>query len=519
MNNKLRLISLALLISMMNSSVSYTGQCSGSGFGIALGLSLANNNAKLDINGLNNGKNKQYEELMKKLQEALKKQNGAFATPNTKDTGMEDGGSELSIAGYEESDITNNTNKDKLPENSKEIKLKSKKFKSNNPTKYKIYTTANAKYNANGFFDANGSEKTIPILMSPNIISENNITYTRIAGSGTDLMKKEDYGTLVDKDNKTLYITPLSADYLDEINAPIDDNNKPSHVCLSDLNPTISAFLKDAFANSDVYSQLKSALQASGATETDDNVIFKDGDEYFVNTINTNSLGVDEVAIPNIVKTVNGDTTANNSFKDIDKWSVGVVGGLSYQYRLYDWLIKVGIFVNVPIANRTIPFEDSNSSNSENNKSNSNNNNLSLTYSWEAYAQLLLAYNLTKNISIEGGIEFGYMKLKVNNVNNLYGIYSLENDKLASWIKAGDPTALDSYNQSLKDMGISSDSTEKELGKWFARGVVGFRFDFGKFSVGLQAFCGTKLNLHDSKSKFPLSKSNFGARLLLQYVF
>ena len=559
MNSKLKLLSLSLLVSMISLSVSES-KCMSSGVGAAVTASVNANNIKLGVDKLNNLKNNKRAEMLKKAFEAIKNSQSKFKTPVTTNTEKIDG-PDAEVNMYSENDIQSNNDATKLPsKKSKQVTLKTKKYKTDNPTKYHI-TETGIPYDNNGMIKAeeNGGSKRNIITRNMfigslgegnNIVTltdNNNITIHAPENSDSQETNNiQHFSTVKDANGTTLgYISPQSHEEISEMLFVENNDDAPTHLLIDDLassdssDKTTRALIGAILGNETTLKDYReNQLKATGDNAED---LYLYNNKYYINTVKHPDLGLSDDFITSVDKTINGDKSANQTFKDVSKWSFGIGGQVFYLYRIYDWYIIFGLGVDVPLANRTVSLyssgtsSSSSDSSSSSKKSKNSSNDLSLTHSFDVYLQLLGGYNITQNFSFEIGVEGGYSKWKIKNMNQLSNIYSFANDKLADWLKAGDSTSLDDYNKQLKDSGISSDSVDQSLGKWFIRAVIGFRYNFSNFSIGIQGFWGPSIKLlgnsssSSSKSKssssskssslIDINTSNYGGRVLFSYVF
>lgn len=514
---------LCLVAMTMACMPEVNASCVNSGFGIGLTLGTQRNTVKFNADNLNKLVDNTRTDLIKKLNDAITSTNKKFDKQNTKDTEMVDGGEEYSVTTYEEYPASSGNIKgataDKLGD-AKTIKLKTKKFNSDNPTKYRI-ADSNDKYDKNGMCDdANGITVKKAILVNPELETYNNYTLSVNGMSNSSALSINNFYTII-KDRINYYVTPKDGFVLDEMNKDWTDDGStnPTHVLLDDLpkdeNGNITkAFLNGILGNNITLAEYKKAFSGDE--------LFQDPNtgKYYIDTVKHRNLGLSDAFVGGGIDKLSPNTSTSQTFKDVSKWSFDVGAIIFYQYRIYDWFIRGGLFGNFPIANKKVSIMESENKSNDDNKKKSSDNDFSLEHSFDVGAQILGGYNITQAFAIVFGLEFGYSKWKLNNLDKLSSKYSFDNSLLAQWVKSGNANALDDYNKSLKNMGLSD--KEKKIGKWFWRGVIGFEYNFSNFIVGLQGFFGpdTKLMKASNNSDLgDLKVSNMGARLTLAYKF
>lgn len=499
--------------------------CVSSGFGVGLTLGTQKNTVKFKADNLNKLVDNTRTDLIKKLTDAITATKNKFEKANTKDTKMVDDDKTYPVKTYKE-DQNNGDNikgatADKLGD-ATEQKLKLKKFKGDNrdnPTMYRIVdssTEEHGKYNKNGMCDDDkGATVKKAILVNPGLKDYNEYMLERNPDNGSSALVTDNFSTFT-KDGILYYISPKEYFVLSEMNKALDDNTVPTHVLLDDLSgdKTTHAFLKRITNNSSTLDKYKEIFSGDE--------LFKDPDtgKYYINTVEHKDLGLSDTFVNSAVDILSPNTATSQTFKDVSKWSFDIGAIIFYQYRIYDWFIRGGLFGNFPIANKKVSIIESENKSNDDSKKKSSDDDFSLEHSFDVGAQILGGYNITQAFAIIFGLEFGYSKWKLNNLDKLASKYSLNNSLLVEWVKAGNANALDDYNKSLKDMGLSD--KEKKFGKWFWRGLIGFEYNFSNFIVGLQGFFGPSIKLMKASNNSDLGDlkvSNMGARLTLAYKF
>ncbi|MBR1944655.1 MAG: hypothetical protein IJ848_04290 [Alphaproteobacteria bacterium] len=131
-----KLISLCLITTLITNTPN--ANCdSSSSFGIGITLGTHNNNVKCSLDNLNTL-------LVDKIKQSIANTQKKLVTPNTTDTPMIDDQDNIyTLNAYTSADqqnIDGATDSSTLPEKPKVLDLKLKKFNSENPTKYRLYS-------------------------------------------------------------------------------------------------------------------------------------------------------------------------------------------------------------------------------------------------------------------------------------------------------------------------------------------------------------------------------------------
>ena len=363
--------------------------------------------------------------------------------------------------------------------------------------------------------------ENIPLLINPDILSNNGLDKINDeiwdepewSNPTTDTTATQNYRNLtVNGENYSL--VPRDFDKLYEIDNYNDYD--PTYMKLNDIktsDPLTYAFLSAIVSNETTLKDYKTQLNMTGNNQYD---LLQYESEYYIDTVKHKDLGLTDTFVDSAFSTLNANNAASQTFKDVSKWSFDIGANVFYQYRIYDWFVRAGVFGNFPVANKTVSLmENTDKTNNSNDKTKSSDNNLSLEHSFDVGVQILGGYNISQNLSAVFGVEFGYTKWILNNLDKLASKYSLENSILKNWIKSSDE-----YNKSLEDIGLSS--KEKKLGKWFWRGVVGLEYNISNFIIALQAYFGPgiKLMKQSNKTDFgDVTVSNMGLRLNLAFKF
>ncbi|MBR1944002.1 MAG: hypothetical protein IJ848_00830 [Alphaproteobacteria bacterium] len=494
-------ISLLTIIALISSNILITNIFAGYGVGISVGF--------VQNTVYCNGEDKLYAALLNKLKSAIAATQKKFEVPNTSDTEMIDKGKYVTIDCYsadgnDPSKIAGATDPKKLSSQKTTLKIKRKEFKSNNPTMLTLIEDNTWKYNGN-FKDNNGEYINRIIPVNKNVLSENNITLEEnpnthvFDNNSTDATKTANYLTL-NKDGTTYYITPHDFVFLYKM----DTDGNPTHLSLSQLNdtdPITYSFLKDIISDKNTSSYYKEIIDSK------DNVIEYDETNNkitscYINTVKHKDLGLSDNFVEDAALTLNQNS---KWFYDVSKQGIELGLVAFRQFNIFNRLfVRTGAFGNLPVLNNTVYASD------KDNKSSANTNDgLSLSRSCELGLQLLSGINITQNFALIGGVEFGYARYKLNNIDKL----TANSNKLINWVKAGDSDAV---NTLLQDFGLSSDTKEKIFNKFFCRGLLGCEYSFGKFAFGLQLF-GGKMTLMKN-NPFNLIVLNAGIRITSTYT-
>ena len=557
MSKTFKLISLGVLTTLALSTTNVNADCIGSGFGVGVTLSATQNKITFNDKNIKKAYDDARNGLKEKLKAAIAATQKKFDKPNDKNTPLvEDDNPPRKVNGYTDptklADGSNNNDAENLPKNPVELTFKTKKFNSENPTKYRILTIdqtdpIQSKYNDKGMVDKdNGSYlPKQPILVQPLFLKDNNFKDLNAPiGSGTNPVVIEpntnvagNYATITQTVNSSdtgYYIAPREFDFLDEINLDenefADEKNWPTHAKWDDIftdnaNDKITKqFLNDILNNNDLKSEHRKQFTGDEWFEYDGLGGGGSDKGYYINTVKHKDLGITDSIRDSAISTLAPSKTISNTFKDVSKWSFDLGFNIFYQYRIFDWFIRAGLFGNFPIANRTISLL-SNSNNNDNKDSKdkkSSSNDLSLTHSFDIGAQILFGYNVTQTFALVFGGEIGYSKYKLNNLNQLTSGYNMDSDKLVNWLAAGSSKeeVLKEYNNTFKDYGLSD--KEKSFNKWFWRFVAGCEFNFGKCIVGLHGFFGPNTSLMNSKNNKDfgdLKVVNGGVRATVAFKF
>ena len=543
MNKTSKLVSLGLLTAMAFSTVDVNADCVSSGFGVGITLSATQNKITFNDKNIRSAQEKAREDLKTKLKSSIAATQKKFEKENKdfSDNNMENDGS-FKINGYKDpsklADSANNCDATNLPKNPEELTINLKKFKGDNPTKYRILTIDEkdenqSKYDANGMIDAaKGSYITKqPIVVNPNLLKDNNITElkepdgTDRNGAGVDSKTNlvTNYSTIKIKDaqgnEKTYYIVPRDEDMLDEISY---SEAVPTHALWSDIFTSNS---NDKITNAFVNDVIKNDSTLGYKKQFTGDEWYTYDNKTYINTVKHKDLGLTDDIINNTISTLAPNKAQSNTFKDVSQWSFDLGFNIFYQHRIFDWFIRAGLFGNFPIANRTISLVKNGTNNNKDSKDKkSSSNDLSLTHSFDIGAQLLAGYNVTQNFALVFGAEVGYSRYVLNNLNQLSSGYSLNDNKIVEWLAAGSSKdeVLKDYNVQLKTYGLSDNTKEKSFNKWFWRGIVGCEFNLGKCIVGLQAFFGpntTLMKASNSKDFGDLKIVNGGVRANIAFKF
>ncbi|MBR1943890.1 MAG: hypothetical protein IJ848_00265, partial [Alphaproteobacteria bacterium] len=378
MNKSLRVISLSLITVLGMSCVSSTNaQCVSSGFGVGLTLGAHKNGVKFGVDNLNKLLKSKNEYLISQLKAAIANTNKKFEKPNTAETEMvAEEGKTYDIDTYtpdqNDASVIAGAEANKLPsgEDVTTLSLNTRKYKSDNPTKYIIVSSGDAKYDSKGMHsaadDATSIEKQ-PIVSNSGILEYNGYTGEQADGADdSDATVTANYAHITNEDGEASYLTPKSYFILQNM----DSDTAPTHVLLSDLSgdKTTYSFLASVLGNKTTLEEYQKQFK--------DDELFIYNKKYYIDTVKHNDLGLGDTFVDSAISTLNTNTAASQTFKDVSKWSFDIGANVFYQYRIYDWFVRAGVFGNFPVANKTVSLmENTDKTNNSNDKTKSSDNN------------------------------------------------------------------------------------------------------------------------------------------------
>ncbi len=531
MNKKLKLIVCGLVSAnffAVNNGNIAVANCAPTGLGVGFSFNVSDTKIKIDPNKTKEAQAKQNAGNREKINTSTSTVQTSFKEPITATTETEPNQNQkYPVTTYSAADLQNAPNSNTAPNaTTQQQQLALTQPKGNKLTRYRIYNGADSeKFNANGMVDTtNGIAITnFPIYVSQDVLPNNKLGIVQPANPTTTSDTKLDTNyyilqNITDPNNPVVvgYITPRDATILKEMNKTPANGNMATHMRLNDIkssDPIVYNFMTKIYADAELR---KAWVNKLGA----DNILnYNNSGDLYINTVNKPDLGLDSALIDSALNTLGGSSTSQ-TFGDVSKFSFDLSINLFYQWRIFDWFFRGGVFFTIPLANKTISLvKDSKSSsnteksNDKNNKSSSNTD-FSLTHNWDLGVQILAGYNITQRVAIVGGIEIGYSKYTLNNMDKFYAAF--QSNAVLSEI-VGETV----NTEWQKNFGNDGNKT-KEFLKWNFKGLVGLEFNFGRFILGLYAVGGPSIKLvqpSDKNSFGACNVSSLGGRVQGCYIF